>query len=764
MTATTQIIRRSLTSGLYRLTVDGDAQAFDWESLYLTLNIHNNVNQRTGPWDFNLLDRNRPLLPAYWIYLNDRKIGLWYFNRPSDTEIRCRRFKGEASFWITESGEYELRFEPYQPFALTWTDARLEPEPEDTLLPRIVIESTPKAGRGTDASRNPPAAPSEGGTTNLRAAADHGLQRLFDAAAWQRLRQRLDDPGFPYRHLLAEAFDWAKEQVSADEPSCGGEHAEVQERFYDSLCLPLLAAAVRLRDDREALTLARQMVEHFLELPAWGNPREDGYGHNGDMGAADTFDDLVWTLNFLGDDLGETLSHRLLSRLEIQGDRLLELGLLHRGYWGGSIVQDHGSWSFGFFTTAAYGLLGWTPRAEHWLRFCLPRMQRTLNALPTDGVVPQSSYHILYRYTDKVVILRELHRQATGEDLYDRPALRNVPHFAYVSYVPERQRFLHACTRGDLVPFFGGHPFLDQMARAFGDAEAAWLAGEYVRIASGTGRDRGVKFQAMFQATLWAALLWEPVDLPEPKPATRRLDWFRDTGAVLYRDNTHGLLVSARCGPPLGLTAYKSTTCPCDRLSLAPASGMFSLVRRGRVLLQNAESGYKTRTGLANVMLVDGRGQLGDHAPPMSLSDAAYGGEQIIEATADCVKMDLTCAYDPEFQLARYTREFHFNTAGSVRVIDHVTSAVPHRFAWLFHTYRSHPIHLLGPLRYRIDNPPEQLTLTARATGATLAGRIADTLVVWAYRNENLDEAFHHVAFATETAVCEITVGFDLQN
>ena len=43
MTAPTQIIRRSLTSGLYRLTVDGDAQAFDWESLYLTLNIHTTI-------------------------------------------------------------------------------------------------------------------------------------------------------------------------------------------------------------------------------------------------------------------------------------------------------------------------------------------------------------------------------------------------------------------------------------------------------------------------------------------------------------------------------------------------------------------------------------------------------------------------------------------------------------------------------------------------------------------------------------------------
>lgn len=219
-------------------------------------------------------------------------------------------------------------------------------------------------------------------------------------------------------------------------------------------------------------------------------------------------------------------------------------------------------------------------------------MERTLRALPTDGVIPQSSYHLLFLYTDKVVLFRELHRQATGEDIYDRPAWRNVPHFAYVSYVPEQQRFLHASTRVDLVRFYGGHPFLDQMARKFGDVEAAWLSREYVRTVTSQGLYHGVQTQAMFQATLWAALLYEPIRLPEPIPQPRRFDWFRDTGAILYRDDTRGLIVSARCGPAHGLTAYQNATGCCDRLSLGPQSGLFAIVKRGRILLQTAEGGY----------------------------------------------------------------------------------------------------------------------------------------------------------------------------
>lgn len=732
-----QTFRRSLSPGLYRLTVDGDARDFNWDSLFLTLNIFRNVNQRTGPWDFNLLANHRPLLPAYWVHLNGRRIGLWYFNRPSKAQLEARRLKGEASFWITEPGDYEFRFEPYHAFHLEWANTRFETETDDHLLDRL----------------------------SLRPSAQHGLQRLFPAERWQQLAQWLEDPEFPYRAMLKASLAWAKAQArQADAPK-----GPTSKGGYRSLVLPLLAAAVRLHGDQEALRLARTITEGFLAQPAWGNPCEDGYGHNGDIGGAITMLDLAWTLNFLGDDLGKSLAQRLLARLEVQGDRFLELGLLHRGYWGGSILQDHGFCSFSFLTTAAYSLFGWTPRANCWLRFCLPRMQRTLNALPTDGVIPQSSYHELFLYTDKVVLFRELHRQATGADIYEQPAWRNVPHFAYVSYVTEQQRFLHASTRADLVQFYGGHAFLDQIARTFHDPEAAWLAREYVRTATSAGHYHPFQHvQAMFQATLWAALLYEPVELPAPNPPPRRLEWFRDTGAVLYRDDARGLILSARCGPPNGLTAHNHTTCSCDRHTLSPSAGLFAIVKRGRLLLQNAERGYKTHTALANVMLVDGRGQLGDYAPPMSCPDAPYGGEHIEQAAlasetgTGYVRMQITPAYDADLGLTRYTREFFCECGGTIRLVDSVTSAFPHRFTWLFHAYKSHPIISQGPLTFRIQNHPEQLVLTVRQTTAPLAARIEDTLVVWAQFNQHNDETFQHIEFTTTEPVREISVEFAL--
>src|SRR5690242_20086602 len=86
-----QEFRFRSSSGLIRLAVDADASRFAWESLFVTLNQYGNVNERTGPWDFNLLEGNRPVLPAYWFYLDDRKIGLGYFNRPSARNIDQKR-------------------------------------------------------------------------------------------------------------------------------------------------------------------------------------------------------------------------------------------------------------------------------------------------------------------------------------------------------------------------------------------------------------------------------------------------------------------------------------------------------------------------------------------------------------------------------------------------------------------------------------------------------------------------------------------------
>jgi hypothetical protein len=734
--------QRHLTPGLWTLIVDGDGSAFNWEDLYVVLNQYGNVNQRTGPWDFNLLEANRPVLPAYWVFVNGRRIGLWYFNRPGFGDLAQKHFRGEASFWIREAGEYEFRFEPYREFVLSWAQAEFGPEPHDRLLDDLV----------------------------LRPAAERGFQRRFDAGRWARLRERLADSSFPYGEILAEALRWARTKAPTAAPDASPlQHEQVTEQLFGSVPLPLLCAGFLLQHDEGCLRQAVCLIEHLLARPAWGNPREDGYGHNGDMGAAATILDLAIALNLLGDALAEPLRARLLARIEQQGETFLELALLHRGYWGGSILQDHGFCSFSFFTTAAYALLGWTPKARQWLRFCLPRMARTMAALPTDGAIPQSSYHMLALYTDKVVLFRELHRQATGEDVYDRPAWRNLPRFAWDSYLPEVARFLHASPRGDRNRFYGGHPFLDQMARDFGDAEAAWLAAEYVRSATSAGLYHAVQEQARFAWTLWAALLWEPVALPAPERLPQTLRRYQDSGAILYRHEASGLVFSARCGTPNGLTALQRATCGCDRLTFAPMSGTFALTRHGMPLIVNAEGGYRMRTGLGNVVLIDGQGQFGDHGPPMCCPDHLYRGEEITAAHLDEgtgqgeVTMALTPAYSPALGVTEHTREFRFEPDGSIRLTDRLATSAPRRFSWCFHCYGSCRITALGSTGFTLRQGDEALSVEAVRTSAPLRASVRDTLVVWAYCNENQDESFRHLEFENMTPQSHLEVEFTLR-
>ena len=65
-------------------------------------------------------------------------------------------------------------------------------------------------------------------------------------------------------------------------------------------------------------------------------------------------------------------------------------------------------------------------------------------------------------------------------------------------------------------------------------------------------------------------------------------------------------------------------------------------------------------------MLVDGQGQFGDSAFPMSYPDVDYGGRLIETATLESpagvghILMQLAPAYDPVHGITSYTREWFF--------------------------------------------------------------------------------------------------------
>ena len=125
--------------------------------------------------------------------------------------------------------------------------------------------------------------------------------------------------------------------------------------------IPLLLAQYWLEGCRNALDAALSAVDDAIDRAHWGNPREDGYGCDGDMGAALMLQALAWTWHALRDHLGEERRKLLQDKLRLQGRRFFNLILLHRDYWGGSVIQDHGKISLAAFGAAAIHLLGILP-------------------------------------------------------------------------------------------------------------------------------------------------------------------------------------------------------------------------------------------------------------------------------------------------------------------------------------------------------------------------------------------------------------------
>src|ERR1043166_534062 len=106
--------------GLYQWSVLADGREFDWEQLYVTINEGGNTNQRTGPWDFPAGSKNmgRPAVPSYWIELDGKRIGLWFFQRIPVHDIEPRRFRGRMAFFLRHGGAHRIVFTPYRPMSI----------------------------------------------------------------------------------------------------------------------------------------------------------------------------------------------------------------------------------------------------------------------------------------------------------------------------------------------------------------------------------------------------------------------------------------------------------------------------------------------------------------------------------------------------------------------------------------------------------------------------------------------------------------------
>ena len=702
-------------AGLFQMSIFFDASGFDWESLYQVFNDFHNEGARTGPWDFESKTAT-PIVPSYWITLDGQKLGLWYAQRVSLEDVANKRFRGRFAFDVRQAGEHVLELTPFKPVKITWLSARLERDPEDRLQTNLK-------------PCNPPSA--------LPAAA------FADPAFWQEQQRKL----VTTHRLYQKPF-----QAILDSKSGGGIGWDL--------------AACYLSGNTNALKNARGTIDRYIALPAWGRPREDVYGHNGDIGGGETIRNMALAYHMLGSELGEERRLRLLKKLAVQGDAFMTQALLMRDYWGGSLLQDHGWRAMSDFGTAALHLWGVIPEADRWVAYIVPRLQRALEAAPPEGTIPGSSYYSVWLYGQNVMWYRDALLARTGVDILEQPALRRIPAFMSSVY-DEDNHAMFVVENGDKIRVFGSEHLLAAVAAKFRDSAAARLHRIMVESALDPVAHGGQQ-AAENISLLWGFLAYDPavVEASAPAKPVRQIIWHKDAGFVQYRNDEQDVALTLRCGPWLGYHTQLAATGPCDMMECRPGMGHFALFLKGEPVLMSPDLGYKLETRTSSTMLVDDHGQIGDAGYPMSIPSQPHSGAQVESAQWDAttgkgnVRLDLKRAYPAELGVTHYTREFLVFSDHRVICRDTVVLNRPRRLTWLFQFKKDLGAEIEPELTARIGNSPA-LRIRPVPAGLAVTAKIAPTPVVYSYASKF--SKFDHVQYDSVQPVETATIDFVME-
>ncbi len=728
--------------GIYQFSVIVRPESFDWERLYTKLELFNNSGQRTGPWDFDLLNRNEPLVPTYGVSLDGEDLGLWYMQRISLEDLEAGLFRGRTAFYISRGGMHELEFAAYrkEDAGLEWISARLEPDPEDEMdKRRLDLENWD--------GRCP-------------------ASKWADKSFWDRLKDGLASTHAPYASALENIFRWTAERINPPEgkkeaPGHWGFASPFGRSVHHPECILALLAEYRIRGRKGAMDEILASVDAATALPHWGNPREGAYGCDGDMAAASMLRDLSMAYHYLRDFIGDERRERLKEKLRLQGDRFFNLMLLHRDYWGGSLIQDHGRQSIAAFAVAAIHLLGEIAAAARWVSYIIPRARRSLDAGTVDGYIPVSSYNSPFLYLYDMAFYREALLALSGEDIYDLPQFRAVNEYLVSHVMADPAR------RAPIV--MGISHYLNAAAVKFGDGRMAWLQAKHLEIMIDQFR-HAMQERAFFNGALLGLLTFDPsVNPVEPDiGGNGPLRHYPDSGAVQYRDKALDLDFSLQCGPWCGYNAYRKATGPCDRMEVMLGKGHFTIALHGRPLILAAETGYRLSWQARNVMLVDEKGPAGDIGYPMSIPSYFYRGESIEsadwnpETKTGRIRLNLQPAYPEETGMAAYTREFILLPGQSVLIRDHAVFAAPRRLSWHFNGFRGEVLPGKAGLSCVFDGEEGRLNLEAKPLNFEIGLSIDPTEVVYSYSSAYGYRPFDHARFGTKGPVVCASVEFQV--
>jgi len=358
-------------------------------------------------------------------------------------------------------------------------------------------------------------------------------------------------------------------------------------------------------------TLARSGGEVTSEV--WDDSRKAYIPQFEDTGIFTTFKlrGLAIGYDWLHSHLPDELRQRVLATLIREGERLF-----YNAARGKALLINR-KLNHTWFDISAFGLAGLSimpdyPPAGDWVMLARDKMRNCLleETIGQDGEFPEQP-PLLWDYAlTNACLFTEALRRVAGEDLFDHPGFRRVPHFLVSVLNPVRGlAFDDEATFDDADGVaYGLRPLMLRLAGHYRDEEAQWfgLHEELDPLGSNVARyyPGGKWFPKDREYGGYWEFLWLDETLRQRRPRGSASRHLRDVGWVMLRSGWErkDSFLALRSGPYLG---------PHDRLD----QNKFVLCSRGERLVEKAHMNCYDRadffrsTEAASTILVDGKGQ-----------------------------------------------------------------------------------------------------------------------------------------------------------
>ncbi len=479
------------------------------------------------------------------------------------------------------------------------------------------------------------------------------------------------------------------------------------------LAIAEAALAYKVEKDPKYLAAAKKFMDAAVTYEVWG------YRYNKpnvDLAAGHLLFGLGWAYDLLYNDLTPEERTKYKDKLVRQAKLLYEHDLPKAGK-SYSYSQNHLFIPAAGLAVAAYALYGDVPEAADWAKLSRAIMSRVLDASSEDGYLYEAFEYWVFSMPWLVTWL-EAHKHFTGEDLYDRPGLRNMHLYLAHAVLPDGKNvfdygdvFEGAKTRlqqgeDHKRTHPGGHlhsnyNILYPLAHRFGSAEIQGVA-EHMR--------------SIGQVTAFGfmSLLWYDAALkPAPIESLPPYHYFPDNEVVYYRTDwsSKATAISFKCGPPEGHAALEKLKRMPDWHQETghahPDAASFIVFAKGQYL--SGDSGYSgvPMTDQQNTLLVNGKGQAregsGHNAfkgyPYERLNQVALSGVELGAGKLKAVCRAAT-AYDAALGVKQFDRELSLVSANELQITDRLATEAPATFTALLHADEA--ITKLADARYSI--------------------------------------------------------------